>query len=78
MLGSEGRSEQTLTTDQDNAIIYADDLPEHDIERIKVFSEALIDALIDIGVPPCPGGIMAKNDIWRRSYSTCYAIRPFA
>ena len=67
VLGSEGRREQTLTTDQDNAIIYADDLTEGEIERIKVFSQALIDALIDIGVPACPGGIMAKNEVWRRS-----------
>lgn len=69
VLGSEGRREQTLTTDQDNAIIYADDLSEAEIKQIEDFSHALIDALIDIGVPPCPGGIMAKNDIWRRSKS---------
>lgn len=67
VLGSEGRREQTLTTDQDNAIIYADDLDAHQVERIEAFSQTLIDALIDIGVPPCPGGIMAKNAKWRRS-----------
>jgi len=69
VLGSEGRREQTLTTDQDNAIIYADDLPAAEIEKIEAFSEQLIDALIEIGVPPCPGGIMAKNAFWRRSFS---------
>jgi CBS domain-containing protein len=69
VLGSEGRREQTLTTDQDNAIIYADDLSEAEIARIKAFSEKLIEGLIEIGVPECPGGIMAKNDFWRRSYS---------
>ena len=69
VLGSEGRSEQTLSTDQDNAIIYADDLPENEIHRIEEFSEALIDALLAIGVPPCPGGIMARNKEWRRSHS---------
>ncbi len=69
VLGSEGRREQTLTTDQDNAIIYADDLSATEIERVKAFSVALIDALIEIGVPPCPGGIMAKNDFWRRSFT---------
>lgn len=35
----------------------------------REFSQALIDALIAIGVPPCPGGIMAKNAEWRRSVS---------
>lgn len=69
VLGSEGRREQTLTTDQDNAIIYADDLAAHEIARIEAFSEHLIAALLEIGVPPCPGGIMAKNAFWRRSFS---------
>ena len=67
VLGSEGRQEQTLTTDQDNAIVFADDLSEEEIGRIEAFSRALIADLIDIGVPPCPGGIMAKNPEWRRS-----------
>lgn len=69
VLGSEGRREQTLTTDQDNAIIYSDDLSADDIAKIEAFSEVLIDALIEIGVPACPGGIMAKNAFWRRSFS---------
>lgn len=67
VLGSEGRREQTLTTDQDNAIIHADDLNADERRRLAEFSEVLIDALIEIGVPPCPGGIMAKNREWRRS-----------
>ena len=67
VLGSEGRREQTLTTDQDNAIIYADDLSADEIAVLEDFSHELIDGLIAIGVPPCPGGIMAKNPEWRRS-----------
>lgn len=67
VLGSEGRREQTLKTDQDNAIIYADDVTDQQLAEIKAFSEALIESLIDIGVPECPGGIMARNDFWRRS-----------
>jgi len=69
VLGSEGRREQTLKTDQDNAIVYADDLTPEEVASIKDFSEGLIAALIEIGVPECPGGIMAKNDFWRRSAS---------
>jgi len=67
VLGSEGRREQTLKTDQDNAIIYADNLSAAEIALIADFSQALIDALIAIGVPECPGGIMAKNEFWRRN-----------
>ncbi len=69
VLGSEGRREQTLTTDQDNAIIYADDLTADEVVLVEEFSRELIDGLIAIGVPPCPGGIMAKNIEWRRSLS---------
>lgn len=67
VLGSEGRKEQTLTTDQDNALIYADDLAPDQLRTLEAFSHALIEGLIAIGVPPCPGGIMAKNPAWRRS-----------
>jgi len=69
VMGSEGRREQTLTTDQDNAIIYSDDLTVDEIAEVKAFSEQLIGSLIEIGVPPCPGGIMAKNEFWRRSFT---------
>jgi CBS domain-containing protein len=61
VLGSEGRREQTLSTDQDNAIVYADDLSAGELARLEAFSAELIDNLIAIGVPPCPGGIMASS-----------------
>lgn len=67
VLGSEGRKEQTLKTDQDNAIVYSDTLGNADIEIINTFSEKLISSLIYIGIPECPGGIMAKNEMWRKS-----------
>ncbi|MDX9943939.1 MAG: DUF294 nucleotidyltransferase-like domain-containing protein [Azonexus sp.] len=69
VLGSEGRGEQTLATDQDNAIVYADDLSPAEVEELTCFSEAVIAALIGIGVPECPGGIMARSPVWRRSLS---------
>ncbi len=69
VLGSEGRGEQTLATDQDNALVYADDLGEAEVDELTRFSHALIDALIGIGVPACTGGIMARNPEWRRSLS---------
>ena len=69
VLGSEGRREQTLKTDQDNAMIIADDATPEEITTIADFSQILIAGLIEIGVPECPGGIMAKNDFWRRTLS---------
>ncbi len=70
VMGSEGRGEQTLSTDQDNGIIYDDSLSSVEVARLEAFSHDLIDALISIGVPPCPGGIMARNPEWRRSLSS--------
>lgn len=67
VMGSEGRGEQTLSTDQDNAIVFADDMSATDQAHLEAFSKLLIDELIGLGVPPCPGGIMARNPQWRRS-----------
>lgn len=68
-LGSEGRGEQTLKTDQDNAIVHADDLTDKEQAGLEAFSVRLIDSLVRIGVPPCPGGTMANRPQWRRSVS---------
>ncbi len=67
VMGSEGRSEQTLSTDQDNGIIYADGLEADALKQLEAFTHDLITGLISIGVPKCPGGIMANNPVWRRS-----------
>lgn len=69
VLGSEGRGEQTLRTDQDNAIVYNDDLPSEDLVTVKRFATRLVDALEEIGVPRCPGNIMASNPAWCHSVS---------
>lgn len=69
VLGSEGRGEQTLTTDQDNALVYADHLPPEDLRRLEDFSQLLIEGVIAIGIPSCPGGIMANTPQWRHSLS---------
>lgn len=68
-LGSEGRGEQTLRTDQDSAIVYDDDLDPARLPDIERFSVRLVDALASIGVPRCPGDTMASNPQWRHSLS---------
>ena len=55
-LGSEGRSEQTIATDQDNALIVGDGL---DTGQALAFGAAVNAALDDCGFPLCKGGIMA-------------------
>jgi CBS domain-containing protein len=66
-LGSEGRREQTLRTDQDNAIVFADVPPDREGEVQKYFlklAEKVVAALERCGFPRCKGGIMASNPKW--------------
>ncbi len=79
-LGSEGRMEQTLVTDQDNAIIFADD-PARDGPATEATRAALLqfaaraNALLDqAGFPLCRGDIMAKNPKWCLSATEWRAV----
>jgi len=66
-LGSEGRREQTLRTDQDNAILYADVPSEKEAEVQNYFltlAEKVVSGLERCGFPRCKGGIMAVNPKW--------------
>ncbi|HEX4944619.1 MAG TPA: DUF294 nucleotidyltransferase-like domain-containing protein [Usitatibacteraceae bacterium] len=66
-LGSEGRNEQTLATDQDNAIIFPD-REGHDRAatraRLLAFAEQVNRTLDACGFPLCKGNIMARNPSW--------------
>ncbi|NJP06859.1 MAG: cyclic nucleotide-binding/CBS domain-containing protein [Chloroflexaceae bacterium] len=66
LLGSEGRLEQIVRSDQDNALIYADEATAKDEEYFRQLAEYVVDKLIQSGFPPCPGNIMATNPRWRR------------
>ena len=65
-LGSEGREEQTVATDQDNAIIFEGDSAVYK-ERFKKLAGEINRGLADIGFPLCKGGVMAMNDKWCQS-----------
>lgn len=64
VFGSEGRMEQALLTDQDNALVYADDTPAA-ADYFARLARHVVDNLVAAGFPPCPGGYMATN--WCRS-----------
>ncbi len=68
-LGSEGREEQTIRTDQDNAIVYRDDFTDEKIAEVRTFAEQIVSALESVGVPLCPGNMMASNPEWCHSIS---------
>jgi CBS domain-containing protein len=70
--GSEGRKEQTLSTDQDNGIIYEDKANEHR-EMVRDyfldFAKRVSDDLNTIGFVYCKGEFMASNPKWTHSLS---------
>ena len=67
VMGSEGRGEQLLKTDQDNGLILRDGYtPPADLQAV---CQRFSDALADFGYPPCPGSIMLSNPSWRRTAS---------
>lgn len=64
VMGSEGRGEQILKTDQDNALILRENVdPVSAAEVAEQFSATLS----CLGYPPCPGNIMVNNPAWRKS-----------
>ena len=65
VMGSEGRGEQLLKTDQDNGLVLRDGyMPTVDVAQVcQQFSAALA----DFGYPPCPGNIMVSNPAWCQS-----------
>lgn len=62
VMGSEGRGEQLLKTDQDNALVLRDDY----VSSVEVSSicQQFSNALAEFGYPPCPGNIMVSNPQW--------------
>ena len=67
IMGSEGRKEQTLKTDQDNAIIF-DDVPKDKEDGVREyflnFGEKVCTWLDMAGYDFCKGDVMAKNPKW--------------
>jgi DNA polymerase-3 subunit epsilon/CBS domain-containing protein len=67
-LGSAGRGESLLATDQDNAIVYAageaGGAEDRWFETLGTRFTAMLD---EAGVPLCKGGVMARNAPWRMS-----------
>jgi CBS domain-containing protein len=63
-MGSEGREEQTIATDQDNGLILAAGTDEAGRTRMLAFADAVNRALDACGYPLCRGGIMAGNPRW--------------
>lgn len=78
-LGSEGRAEQTLSTDQDNGLLFAD-VPEAEVAATQAwflrFAARVVDGLEVCGFPRCKGNVMGSNPelclplaAWQRKFA---------
>ncbi len=65
VMGSEGRGEQLLKTDQDNGLVLRDGYKPPD--NLDAICQAFSAALGTFGYPECPGHIMVSNPTWRKS-----------
>lgn len=60
-LGSEGREEQTIATDQDNALVLANETSDQAMQNFLAFARAVNEGLDACGFPLCKGNVMASN-----------------
>jgi len=76
-LGSMARDEQLLVTDQDNALILADEYrPELHARYFEQLAQEVCDGLAACGYKLCSGEIMATNPEWRKTeaqWRECFA-----
>ncbi len=63
VMGSEGRGEQLARTDQDNALIVADEAAIDDA-ALREICTRFTETLIGFGYPRCPGNMMVSNPQW--------------
>ena len=68
-MGSDGREEQTLITDQDYLIVYGDGGGESADAWFAEFGNRLVDCLEIAGFKRCTGDIMTSNPTWRGSFT---------
>ena len=72
VLGSEARGEQTLKTDQDNAIIYGDGGPD-EADQLQAYflrlGDRVCSGLDQVGYAMCKGEVMASNAKWCKPLS---------
>jgi CBS domain-containing protein len=68
LYGSGGRHEQTMCSDQDSGLVYANAADEFAEEQCRSFflkfTEIVVQYLIVLGYPPCEGNVISSNPEW--------------
>ncbi|WP_256756812.1 DUF294 nucleotidyltransferase-like domain-containing protein [Cohnella sp. WQ 127256] len=72
LYGSGGRYEQTMYSDQDSGLVYADPSNELDKGRCQnyfpLLAETVVQYLIALEYPPCEGNVISSNPEWCLSF----------
>jgi CBS domain-containing protein len=66
IMGSEGRREQIIKSDQDNALVISDSVDKTLFEQPM---KKLNSYLLELGFEKCPGNVMVSNEFWRKHKS---------
>ncbi|QIK38816.1 cyclic nucleotide-binding/CBS domain-containing protein [Caldichromatium japonicum] len=66
--GSQARREQSVYSDQDNALLLADVLKPEDEPYFAEFAQFVNEGLHACGFARCPGEVMASNPKWRQTF----------
>jgi CBS domain-containing protein len=67
-MGSGGRGEQFLLTDQDHFLVYENDKDDEEINHyFKLLGEEIVNYLEKSGYERCIGNMMSNNEMWRGS-----------
>jgi CBS domain-containing protein len=63
VMGSEGRGEQTIRTDQDNGLILSEPIEAEELQAFR----ALFSQSQSFGFSPCPGNVLLSNPAWSKT-----------
>lgn len=72
--GSQGRQEQAIGADQDNALLLSDAFEPCHAEYFSALADRVCNGLAVAGYRLCPGDIMASNPKWRQTLAAWRSI----
>lgn len=65
--GSQAREDQTLSSDQDNGLLLADNVNTSQRAYFQGMAEFVCNGLAECGIRFCPGNVMAMNPQWNKT-----------
>ena len=65
--GSQAREDQTLSSDQDNGLLLADNVKAGQRAYFQSMAEFVCTGLAECGIRLCPGNVMAMNPKWNKT-----------